>query len=100
MAETAYKYLSRLAPELTLPTLEMRVAEGLQTVTAVHQTSVALSSLCMLVPVLLTLCPTDALPLPLSPGKPSAGALLALARGPAVMRSLLELALPGIDPND
>eukprot|EP00965_Chrysotila_dentata_P163695 5404852-Pleurochrysis_carterae.AAC.1 len=102
LAESCYKYLGRLAPELTLPHAAERVAEGLQAVTAVHQTSVALTTLSLLIPLFLTLCPIDdlAMPLPLNGGGASATALLALAHGPAAMRSLLELALPGIDAND
>ena len=49
----AVKYLSALEPESLLPPLSVGVAEGLQAVTAVHQTSSALSLLATLTPLLL-----------------------------------------------
>ena len=42
MAQSSLKYLVNLAPALVLPTLQLRIADGLQTVTATHQTPMAL----------------------------------------------------------
>ena len=41
-AQSALKHVCNLAPELTLPTLQMRIGDGLQAVTATHQTPMAL----------------------------------------------------------
>jgi len=101
-AESASKYLLRLSPELFLPTLEFGVAEGLQAVTAVHQTASALTTLATLTPVLMRSATETRLPIPLLPAGTAASraTLAALADGPRAMRPLLELMLPGLDAND
>lgn len=98
-ADQGFRYLAALVPELTLPALSFRVSQGLQALTAVHQTNVALHTLAMVTPVMLGLCPVSGVAPPLG-HRPSHAALATLAAGPRAMRSLLELALPGIDAND
>ena len=93
MAQSAAKYLGALRPELVLPALSERLADGLLAVTATHQTATAMQTLSVLAPPMLTLCPAA--------GEGwGAGWGAGWAGGPRAMRDLLELALPGIDAND
>ena len=45
MAQMAGRYLADLAPEYFLPALQLRLCDGLQAVTAIHQTPMALQTL-------------------------------------------------------
>jgi hypothetical protein len=110
MAQMAIRYLAELGPEIVLPPLAVRLVDGLQAVTATHQTPMALSCLALLAPSMLdvAMCPQHALLMttqrspqsPLPSAVPSAAALRAHASGPRVMLEALQLALPGIDVND
>lgn len=100
MAQMSCRYLCELTPELALNSTMLKLCEGLQAVTAVHQTPMALSSLALLVATLVDLTTAPGHALCAEPARPSLAARLALASGPRVLHEAMQLALPGIDPND
>ena len=101
MAQMACRYLCELAPDYILPSMHMRLFEGLQAVTATHQTPMALQTLTLFTSfhIDLSTAPHHAL-CERSPSAISPAARAALATGPRAMLEALQLALPGIDPND
>lgn len=100
MAQTSCRYLCSLAPELALSSTMHKLCEGLQAVTAIHQTPMALSTLALLAAELADLTTAPCHVLCEKPAPASAAARIALASAPRVLREAMELALPGIDPND
>ena len=102
MAQMATRYLAELSPEIVLSPLAVHLVDGLQAVTATHQTPMALNCIALLAPMMLdvALCPQHALSSAAARPLPSAAALRAYAAGPRVMLEVLQLALPGIDAND
>ena len=100
-AQMSSRYLADLAPEYILPALQLRLCDGLQAVTAIHQTPMALQTLGYFASdfIDLSTAPNHML----TPGQPRSltpAARRAHAAGPRVMLEALQLALPGIDPND
>lgn len=108
MSQMALRYLADLGPELVMPPMQLRLCEGLQAVTATHQTPMALQTLALLTPSLIDLSTAplhqiqhDGSAKPVLPGRMlSAAARRAQATGPRAMLEALQLALPGIDAND
>ena len=101
MAQMSCRYLCELAPDYILPSMHMRLFEGLQAVTATHQTPMALQTLTLFTSfhIDLSTAPHHALS-ERSHSDVSPAARAALATGPRAMLEALQLALPGIDPND
>ena len=96
------RYLAELGPEIVLPPLQVRLCDGLQAVTAIHQTPMALQTLALLAPALLDLstAPKHDLGATGAPASPPVVVGRAIAGGPRAMHEALQLALPGIDAND
>ena len=101
MAQMACRYLCELAPEFILPAMQVRLFEGLQAVTATHQTPMALQTLTLFTAFHVDLSTSTMHALSeRQPTDVSPAARRALATGPRAMLEALQLAMPGIDPND
>ena len=101
MSQMAARYLAELAPDIVLLPLQIRLCDGLQAVTATHQTPMALQTLALLTPMLTDLSTAPRHSIGGLVGgtiQPTVAARRALSSGPRLLHESLQLALPGLLP--